>query len=116
MKKLAFVIGLLAATSAHAQSFTTGSINGAPFHAFTTTGPTGFGAGFASAFVAARRTRAAMMEADAAERAAELNSPYGRCVTMQANAIMHQKRLPPADVVHAKMGAARAYCQQAFAH
>ena len=52
MTKLAFVMGLLAATSAHAQSFTTGSVNGVPFNAFTSTGgPTGFGAGFASAFM-----------------------------------------------------------------
>jgi hypothetical protein len=66
MKKLAFVIGLIAATSAHAQSFTTRSINGTAFHAFTTTGPTGFGAGFASAFIAARQTDGAMMGANTA--------------------------------------------------
>jgi hypothetical protein len=51
----------------------------------------------------------------AAEAMAEANSPYGRCVTRYANAMMRQKKLPSADVVRAKMDQVRSYCWQAFA-
>jgi hypothetical protein len=50
---------------------------------------------------------AAMQEADAA-------TAYGQCVSAGARAIMHQKKLPKAEVARAQMEAAKTYCKTTF--
>ena len=70
-----------------------------------------FAGGFAGGFL---RGQALRLQREQAEAQPEANSPHGHCMTMQANRIMGQKKLPPADVAKAQMDAAHAYCDQVF--
>jgi hypothetical protein len=74
--------------------------------ASATGGGFGFGS-FMDGFARGQAARAAMMQA-------MQNSPYGRCVSIRAEALMRQKQVPPANVVHAQMDAIKAYCREAF--
>jgi hypothetical protein len=102
---------LTAAAPASAQ-FITGHIGGVPFSGYS--GPMGFGAGFAQGLANAQAADALSTATAASEAQAAALSPVQRCIDIRADALMRQKKLPPADVVRAKMEQARAYCEQAF--
>jgi hypothetical protein len=108
MKRFVLCLATLAALAApaSAQSFTTRSYGNGFFQSYTTTGPMGFGAGFAQSFAAAQARRLAM--ASAARKDYEA-SPLGHCVTIRTDALFRQKKMPTADQVNA----VKAACAQA---
>jgi hypothetical protein len=111
---MAALVSAVAVSAPARAQFFTGNVNGTPFSGHIMSGPTGFGAGFAQGFANSQANALASASTYASMAAAEANSPYGRCVNMRADAILHQKKLPSAQVARAQMDAARAFCQEAF--